>query len=145
LALNKIKKEETMLNLAKIGIMFFGIILLACVNVFTQQIDLREIDAEFKRMDANRDRLISAQEMQTYQEKRFNELDKDKNGSIDLTELEADKTKMLQNADNDKNKKVSQEEAAAEFKEHFSAMDTNKDGKVTKEEYKKYWPVTVKF
>jgi Ca2+-binding EF-hand superfamily protein len=134
-----------MLNLAKIGIMFFGIILLGCINVLTQQIDLWEIGPDFQKIDANKDGFIASKEMQDYQEKRFNELDKDKSGAIDLTELEADKTKMFEKADSNKNAKVSQKEAAAQFNKYFNEMDTNKDGKVTEEEYKKYWPVTVKF
>lgn len=134
-----------MINSVKRGFVFAGIILFSCINAFTQQIDLREIDTEFQRIDTNRDGFVKSEEMQAYQENRFRELDKDKSGAIDIKELEADKTKMFEKADKDKDGKISQKEAFAQFNEYLNEMDSDKNGKVSEKEFKEYWPVIVKF
>ena len=140
------------MNLAKTGIMFFCIVMLGCMNVLADQINvvagpinLQAMRGEFQKIDTNKDGFISPEEMQAYEAKRFNELDKDKNGVLDAGELKADKTGMFKNADKNKDGKVDQNESTSQFKEYFKNMDSDKNGRVSEEEFKTYNPVVIKF
>ncbi|MEW6171325.1 MAG: hypothetical protein AB1472_07215 [Candidatus Omnitrophota bacterium] len=134
-----------MWNLFKIGIMVFCIFILSSMNTFAEQPNMPVIQAEFQKIDANKDSLLIPGEMQAYQEKRFDELDRDKNGVLDKEELGQDKTKMFEKADKNKDGKITRQESDLQFKEYLNEMDSNKDGKVSEKEYKEYWPMVIKF
>ena len=133
------------MNLTKAGIICFCIVVFCALNVFADQIDEQEMQAEFQRIDADNDGSITPEEMQTYQVKRFKELDKDKNGALDTEELKADKTGMLKNVDKNKDGEVSQQESTLQFKEYFNGMDSNKDSFVSEKEFRNYNPVVIRF
>ena len=134
-----------MINLAKVGIIISCIAFLGSVNSFAQPDQIQEINAEFQKMDQDQNGMVTPDEMQAYQQEKFNELDKDKSGDLDAAELTLDQTKMLQPADKDMNGKVSQEESNAQFKEYFQQMDKDKDSQISEAEYTDYWKLIHRF
>jgi Ca2+-binding EF-hand superfamily protein len=134
-----------MASLVKRGIIFLYLVVISCLNVFAQQNNTPTAQAEFQKIDINKNGYIDSTEMQSYQKQRFSELDKNKDGVIDSEELKADKTKMFEKADENKDGKITQQEAFAQFNKYLNEMDTDKDAKVSEKEYKEYWPVVMEF
>ena len=134
-----------MIILTKKGAMLICVVLFSCANALADPVDMQAAKTEFQKMDANHDGFVTPEEMQAYQEKRFNELDKDKNEVLDAKELEADKTNMFKGADKNNDGKVDRKESSAQFKEYFKEMDSNKDGKISETEFKEHNPIVIKF
>jgi len=132
-------------NLNKVKIALFCIILFSSFNLFAQQIDIPQTQAEFQKIDNNKDGLVTSREMQKYQKEKFDELDKDKNGVIDRNELKADKTGIFAQADKNKDGKVTRQEGVKQFKEYFRQLDSDKNSKVSEDEYTDYWKLRTKF
>ena len=128
-----------MLNLSKIMVFLFCLILFSCFNLFAQSSDTAAVKPEFSKMDTNKDGFVSSDEMQAYQAKRFQELDKDNSGAIDQAELAADTTKMFKAADADKDSRITKSESSLQFSEYFKQMDKNNDNKISEAEYADYW------
>ncbi len=139
------KKEKMMTNLIKMGVMFFFIVLFPYICESAEGIDTQVMKTEFQLIDANKDGFITSEEMQDYQERRFNKLDADKNGVHDAKEIESDKANISLMGDKNKDKTLTKEESSSQFKEYFQGVDANKDGKLSEEEYTTYWPVVAKF
>lgn len=134
-----------MVNLSKIAILFFSIILLSCVNVLAEQVNPDIINSEFAKMDTNKDGFVTSGEMQAYQFKTFTELDKNKNLNLDSKELASDQTKIHQKADKNGDGKVDIFESGSQFNEYFKQLDKNQDKKVSEVEYTDYWKIINKF
>jgi Ca2+-binding EF-hand superfamily protein len=118
----------------------------------------QQIDAEFKRLDANGDGKISKAEIQSAvdkmasntaaelkkrQDEEFSKLDKDKNGQLSLAEYEAGVTikpkagaadQRLQVFDTNKDGVVTAAEFRSKPLAEFDRVDTNKDGVVSEAE-----------
>ena len=108
------------------------------------------VDAEFKKMDTNKDGQLVKDEIEAAQldaikgriaarnKALFAALDKDKNGSISVAEFDGlpaqaprpDATSILRH-DSGKDGKVNIAELKAASFANFDRMDTNKDGSVT--------------
>ena len=136
-----------MLNLSKVVVLFFCLVLFANLNLFAQSADINVISPEFQKIDINKDGFVSANEMQVYQGQKFQELDKDNSGTIDQKELLADKTKMFKsgNLDLGNDTKITKTEFSSQFTEYFNQMDKNKDDKISGAEYTDYWKGYVYF
>jgi Ca2+-binding EF-hand superfamily protein len=126
---------------------FFCLGLVFAIHAFAQPADKQELTQEFFNMDANKDGVISPEEIEAYSDRAFSEMDKDTNEYLDTNELVVDSEPgmVLKQADKDQNGLVTRQEAKAQFKEYFQAMDTNKDNQVSEVEYTDYWKVQRKF
>lgn len=139
------RKEKVMTNSGLIVILLFSMFLSVETKAFADTSGTQPIAAEFREIDVNHDRALTLEEMQAYQEKKFNESDKDKNGELDAKESSADQTRMMGGADTNKDEKVTKEESASQFKQYFENLDANKDNKVSEDEYTDYWKLRIKF
>ena len=133
------------MKLTKLGIMFLCILMLSCINVFAEQTDEQATQAEFQKIDSNKDSVITPEEMQVYQKEMFKALDKDSDGVLDNEERKADATGIFQSADKSNDGKVDWEEANLQFNKYLNEMDSDKDGTVSEKEFKVYNPVVLKF
>ena len=116
-----------------------------------------QLDANFKSVDSNGDKILSAAEIEAAQsraaaqaqaniakrlETEFNRLDANKDGQLSPAEFKAGApvprvtpaAQMLQQFDRNKNGKVEQEEFRAVPLANFDRIDTNKDGTISIEE-----------
>jgi len=116
-------------------------------DAFAQQADKQKLTNEFFNMDANKDGVISMEEIEAYSDRAFNEMDRDTNQYLDTNEVavKSEPGEVLKGADTDKNGQVSREEARQRFRGYFKAMDTNQNNQVTQDEYSDYWKARVNF
>lgn len=133
------KRRNKLRDLTGIVNIFFYITLLGCSNAYSQGINIHTIKAEFRKIDVDKNGLLSFQNIQAYVDKRFTELDKDNNGVLDPQELRADKTKMFATLGINNDKKMTRQEAHAKFKEYFEKMDSNHDDSVSEDDFVRFW------
>ena len=107
-------------------------------------------DAEFMKMDTNKDGKVSADEHATASKKMFDTMDANRDGKVTAAEMDAahkrvtgkkakksdlsvaDKIKVI---DKDGDKILTAEEHAAGSRSMFEKMDADKDGFLTKSEF----------
>ncbi|OUR75318.1 hypothetical protein A9Q83_17990 [Alphaproteobacteria bacterium 46_93_T64] len=98
----------------------------------------------FEKHDANKDGVMTRDEMPEKWASRFDKLDEDKNGSLTLAEIEKSHRshkekrmeKMMSKFDEDKDGKISEAEVTAFVLEKFREADADGDGNLTMEEIK---------
>ncbi|MEH6495210.1 MAG: EF-hand domain-containing protein [Pseudomonas marincola] len=98
----------------------------------------------FEKHDANKDGVMTPDEMPEKWASRFDKLDTDKNGSLTLTEIETSHKmrkekrmeKMMSKFDTDQDGKVSESEVTAFVLEKFKKMDADGDGSLSMDEIK---------
>ena len=116
-----------------------------------------QVDASFKSVDANGDKMLTTAEIDAAQKRQiaqaqatiakrmdaeFAKLDANKDGQLSLTEFKAvaptpkvaPASEMLTQLDKNKDGKVSQDEFRAVPLANFDRLDTNKDGAISAEE-----------
>ncbi len=131
------------------SIVFVGGFTLASL-AFAAGAKVGSVDAEFMKMDTNKDGKISADEHAAGAKKMFDTMDANKDGKVTATEMEAthqrvtgrkaaksdmsavDKIKVI---DTDGDGVLTAEEHAAGSSAMFEKMDTDKDGFLSKDEF----------
>lgn len=115
-----------------------------------------QMDAEFRKMDGNKDGLVSRAEIEQYQQlqavaraqirnqQQFAELDSDRNGQLSKAEfaklvappLAANAQPMLSRMDGNRDQQISLAEHRAATLANFDRLDANRDGNVSDAEMK---------
>ncbi|MCK9432179.1 MAG: EF-hand domain-containing protein [Candidatus Omnitrophica bacterium] len=139
----QIAKGEAMLKILKVGVLSAGLFI--CAELYAQPQEMPAVNPEFKNIDLNKDNYISADEMRTYQSRKFKELDRDGSGDLESSELKNEGAALHKNADLNNDGKVSADESDRQFREYFRQMDKNSDGQVSEAEYTDYWKLIYKF
>jgi Ca2+-binding EF-hand superfamily protein len=95
-----------------------------------------------QRSDANKDGILTLDEMLAGREPRFTRLDANKDGTIDAKEIEAQAReridywakRLVRRFDQDRDGKVTKEEFGRLVRERFTMRDLNDDGRITDED-----------
>jgi Ca2+-binding EF-hand superfamily protein len=95
-----------------------------------------------QRLDANKDGIVTLDEMMAAREPRFARLDADKDGAIDTKEIEAQAReradywarRIVRRFDHNRDGKVTKDELERIARERFAMRDLNDDGKITAED-----------
>jgi Ca2+-binding EF-hand superfamily protein len=129
----------------------------AAAQPLTRTLLSTQIDATFKTIDSNGDKLLNATEIDAAQKRQiaqvqanigkrldaeFAKLDGNKDGQLSLTEFKAaaptpkvaPATELLAQLDRNKDGKVSTDEYRSVPLANFDRLDTNKDGTISAEE-----------
>ena len=93
----------------------------------------------FDAIDANKDGILTKDEMLVHEKLTFSKLDVNKDGVITPNEIKKEWRVYFDKLDTNKDGKVTPEELNARLTEVLVVMDKNADGKITIDEYYLYW------